>query len=117
MDNRPLILELESFFSALSDGTRLEIALYLRDHEATVQEIASALGKSQSLISHHLSCLRNCGVVNVEKRGKYSVYSLNGEAVRRIINEAIDHVSRHSKSILSCEIVREEKAGKVTQPG
>ncbi|AWR98523.1 ArsR/SmtB family transcription factor [Metallosphaera hakonensis] len=115
MDNRPLIAELESFFSALSDGTRLEITLFLRDREATVQEIANSLGKSQSLVSHHLSCLRNCGVVKVEKKGKYSVYSINGDGVRKIIDEAINHVSSHSKSILSCEIVKGELRDKVPE--
>ncbi|QKQ99005.1 winged helix-turn-helix transcriptional regulator [Metallosphaera tengchongensis] len=109
MSNRPLVLELESFFSALSDETRLEIVLYLMSRDgATVQEISSSLNKSQSLVSHHLSCLRNCGVVTVERRGKFSVYALNGGGVNKILNEAIEHVSKHSKSILSCEIVREE---------
>jgi len=71
VESEPLISELESFFAALADKTRLQITLFLLSKEgATVQEISESLGKSQSLISHHLACLRNCGVVRVEKRGK-----------------------------------------------
>jgi len=56
----PLTNELESLFSALADGTRLRIVLFLLDKgEATVNEISKSLGKSQSLISHHMACLRN----------------------------------------------------------
>jgi DNA-binding transcriptional ArsR family regulator len=105
-----LIGELESFFVALSDRTRLEIVIYLMQREkATVQEISNSLKKSQSLISHHLSCLRNCGIVKVTKSGKFSNYSINGDRVRKIIEEAINHVRDYSKSILSCEVVGEIK--------
>lgn len=107
----PLITELQSFFSALSDATRLEIVLFLlnKDEGATVQEISSSLERSQPLISHHLACLRNCGIVKAERRGKFVFYSLNGKEIRDIISIAIKHSKEHSKSILACDIVKEEK--------
>ncbi|EHP70194.1 MAG: metalloregulator ArsR/SmtB family transcription factor [Metallosphaera yellowstonensis] len=109
VNNEPLLTELESFFSALADRTRLEIVLLLlRKEGASVQDMVKELGKSQSLISHHLSCLRNCGIVKMEKRGKFSVYTLNGETVKDIMRTAIDHVGAHSKSILACDVIREE---------
>ncbi|AEB95271.1 MULTISPECIES: ArsR/SmtB family transcription factor [Metallosphaera] len=107
MENKPLILELESLFSALSDYTRLEIVLLLLEREASVQEISLSLNKSQSLISHHLACLRNCGVVEVKKRGKNSIYSVTND-VKAILDQAISHVSKHSKQILACDIVKED---------
>ncbi|MGC9135136.1 ArsR/SmtB family transcription factor [Caldisphaera sp.] len=112
-NNEPLLSELVSFFTALSDRTRLEIVLFLiKKGEASVQDIANNLGKSQSLISHHLSCLKNCGVVNVDKKGKYSIYVISNKEVKEIIDLAINHVSSYSKSILSCDILREENSRK-----
>ncbi|AWR96735.1 metalloregulator ArsR/SmtB family transcription factor [Acidianus sulfidivorans JP7] len=111
----PLLAELESLFSALSDKTRLEIVLLLMNKEngLTVQDISKSLNKSQSLISHHLACLRNCGVVKVEKRGKFSVYIIYDTHVKDIIKNAIEHSKEYSNSILSCEIIKEEKSNKL----
>ncbi len=106
----PVITEMESFFSALSDSTRLRIVMYLLDKgEATVQELCNGTGRSQPLISHHMACLKNCGVVKWERRGKYVVYSLNDEHVKKIIEETLKHVNKFSQSILSCSVIREEK--------
>lgn len=103
-------------FSSLADRTRLSIVLFLLDKkEATVDEISKKLEKSQSLISHHLSCLRNCGVVKVRKEGKFSYYSLSSDEVIELIKIAINHVRNHSQSILSCEVLEEEKGIKVKQ--
>ena len=107
--NENLLLELEIFFSTLSDKTRLEILLYLLEKEkATVQQISTDLKKSQSLISHHLAYLRNCGIVKVEKNGKYSIYSVSDEDVKEIIQIALKHVKNYSESILSCEVMKEK---------
>ncbi|ARM77043.1 ArsR/SmtB family transcription factor [Acidianus manzaensis] len=108
----PLMTELESLFSALSDATRLRIVFLLlsKDEGFTVQEISKSLDKSQSLISHHLACLRNCGIVKVEKKGKFSVYVISDTHVKNIIRSAIEHSKEYSNSILSCEIIKEEKS-------
>ncbi|AOL16770.1 transcriptional regulator [Sulfolobus sp. A20] len=111
-----LLTELDMLFSSLADRTRLSIVLFLLDKkEATVDEISKKLEKSQSLISHHLSCLRNCGVVKVRKEGKFSYYSLSSDEVIELIKIAINHVRNHSQSILSCEVLEEEKGIKVKQ--
>ncbi|BBG23142.1 hypothetical protein IC006_0426 [Sulfuracidifex tepidarius] len=105
-----LMAELESFFSALSDSTRLRIVMFLlKNGEASVQEICKRVGKSQPLVSHHMACLKNCGVVKWERKGKNVIYKLNDEHVKEIINEALNHVSLFSNSILSCEIIKEER--------
>ncbi len=108
-DRRLLIMALESLFNALSDETRLSIVLLLINHgQLPVQEISRMLGKSQSLVSHHLSCLRNCGVVKVERRGKYSYYSISSEEVAGIVKLAISHAAKYSQSILACDVLNEE---------
>ncbi|GAA5420805.1 arsenic resistance transcriptional regulator ArsR1 [Sulfurisphaera tokodaii] len=106
----PLLTELERLFSALSDRTRLSITLLLLEKgELTVDEISKDLKKSQSLISHHLSCLRNCGIVKVRKDGKYSLYSIASDNVAELIKVAMRIIKDYSESILGCEVLNEEK--------
>jgi DNA-binding transcriptional ArsR family regulator len=112
----PIITELETFFKALADRTRLQIVLFLMDKgEATVMEISENIGKSQSLVSHHLSCLRNCGVVKVNKKGKNSLYSISTEEVREILKTALKHVEKYSQSILACDIIKKENSVSLQQ--
>jgi len=110
MGDEPLLTVLESLFNALADETRLQIVLLLINQGALpVQEISRRLGKSQSLISHHLNCLRNCGVVKVERRGKYSYYFISSEEITNIVKLAMNHAIKYSKSILSCDVLNEER--------
>ncbi len=64
------------FFSGLADETRLRIVRYLLQHPRTVGEIVAALGMSQSRISNQLSCLKWCGYVNAQRRGRNVVYEV-----------------------------------------
>ena len=70
-----------------------------------VSDICKATGKDQSLISHHMSCLRNCGLVNTEKNGKFVVYSIKNEHVSKILDLSDKHVKEMLEGILSCEVV------------
>ncbi len=103
---------LSMFFDALSDPTRIQIVLRLLERgEMTVQEIAGALGKSLSLVSHHLSCLRNCGIVKHRKEGKHVYYSLKHPHVADIIRLAIAHTTDNREGIWSCEVLTRERKG------
>src|SRR5215213_388700 len=50
-------------FHGLSDPTRLAILLQLLDGEQRVTDLVQAVGSSQSNVSNHLACLRECGLV------------------------------------------------------
>jgi len=50
-------------FRALADPTRLAILLALLDDEQRVADLVEAVGTSQSNVSGHLACLRECGLV------------------------------------------------------
>ena len=63
-------------FKALSDPTRREILQLLKDKPLTAGEIAAQFDTSAATISHHLSILRDAGLVSDEKRGKYISLSL-----------------------------------------
>jgi len=62
---------------ALADPDRLRIVRCLRDGPKNVSEIAAALGVLVVNISHHLGVLRQAGLVEDEKQGRYVVYHLH----------------------------------------
>jgi len=63
-------------FKALGDETRLRIIALLQIRELCVCEIMVALGLTQPTTSHHLMILKNAGVVDDRKEGKWVFYRL-----------------------------------------
>lgn len=64
-------------FKALGDPTRREILHILRDGAKTAGEISSHFPMAGATVSHHLSVLREAGLITDDKRGKYIYYELN----------------------------------------
>jgi ArsR family transcriptional regulator len=46
----------------------------------------------QSKVSYHVRKLKDAGLIREEKRGKWSFYSLDQEAVRELLHEAAVHL-------------------------
>ncbi len=65
-----------SLFKALGDPSRRAILDLLRDGDRTAGDIAEALGLPPPTASHHLSLLRNAGLVTSEKDGRFVRYTL-----------------------------------------
>lgn len=59
-----------ALFRSLGDATRLGILLRLAEGEARVVDLVAALGLAQSTVSSHLSCLRDCGLVDSRPEGR-----------------------------------------------
>ncbi len=69
-------------FRALSEPMRLRILNELRrTGEASVGEIAEAIGTSQQNVSKHLSALASEGFVSRRKQGTSSIYSISDPGV------------------------------------
>ena len=67
-----------TFFKCLSDETRLKSLLLLTDGQPLcVCELMLALDLSQPKVSRHLAELRECGLVEGERRGRWVYYSLH----------------------------------------
>lgn len=62
---------------ALADPERLRIVRCLRGGPKNVGEIAGALDALVVNVSHHLGVLRQAGLVEDEKQGRYVVYHLH----------------------------------------
>jgi len=76
------------FFRVLGDPTRLHILELLDGRDLTVSELVAAVGQPQPRVSTHLACLRQCGFVTTERRGKEIVYSLALRGLDRIAAKA-----------------------------
>jgi ArsR family transcriptional regulator len=88
------------WFHALSDETRLEIVAMLSHGERCVCELMDALKAAQSRLSFHLRTLKDAGLVNDRREGRWIYYSLNREAM----NEMGDYLRemRPGKHVGSC---------------
>lgn len=64
-------------WSALSDPTRREILNLLRQRDRTAGEIAAQFALSKATMSHHLSILKQAGLIVGEKQAQTITYSLN----------------------------------------
>jgi len=106
-----LIEARENLFRALADGTRQEILdLLARQGPMNVTELCDKLGREQNLISHHLSCLRNCGLVNVTEKGRFAFYEVRNRNVLKLLGIADKHVKDVLNDVLSCVIVSKRQA-------
>ncbi|SMY13151.1 ArsR/SmtB family transcription factor [Brevibacterium jeotgali] len=64
-------------FHGLSDPRRLAILQHLAAGEHRVRDLTDHLGLAQSTVSAHLSCLRDCGLVESRQEGRASMFSLS----------------------------------------
>lgn len=64
-------------FKALSDPTRRRILDILKAGGRTAGEIGGEFDMTAATVSHHLAVLREAGLVDQDRRGKYLYYELN----------------------------------------
>ena len=69
--------ELTSIFKALSDETRLRIIKLLAQGELCVCDIVAALDMVQPKVSFHLNALKEAGLINDRKAGRWIHYRLD----------------------------------------
>ena len=108
------IKKMESLLMTASDATRLKIMLALLDDdlcchgneghhcddckclscmiEKCVNDIASEINASQSLVSHQLKVLKDADLVATRKEGTRVYYSLKDKHVRMLLGVAYEHV-------------------------
>ena len=68
----------------------------------------SARRQEKTRVLYRTTChaLRNCGLVNTEKDGKFVVYSIKNELISQILDLSDKHVKEMFEGILSCEVVK-----------
>src|SRR5919108_2592145 len=76
---------LAKYFRGFGDPTRLPILALVAEQERSVGELVEALGQPQPKVSNHLACLRWCGFVTAERRGKRVFYRVADARVSEIV--------------------------------
>lgn len=84
-------------FKALSDPTRRKILQLLAERDMTAGEIASCFDMTKPSVSHHLSILKNAGLVDDERRGQNIIYSLNTTIFQQLMQWFFDISGMDSK--------------------
>lgn len=65
-------------FKCLAEETRLQaVALIYQAEELCVCDLCEVLGVSQPKMSRHLKELKNCQIVDADRRGKWVYYRLH----------------------------------------
>jgi len=90
------------FFRALSDSVRLRLLEYLLHEEHTVTECVTKIGLSQGRISTHLSCLADCGYVQVRREGRYAYYQVADPRVADVIHLARSLATDNATALTTC---------------
>src|SRR5215216_1092455 len=99
---------LARLFAAVSEPIRLQLLLLLLDREYSVGELVILTGASQGRVSIHLQCLRHCGFVTSERRGKYVYNQVRDERVRDLVQCAQQLVTEYSAELASCGVLIHE---------
>jgi ArsR family transcriptional regulator len=80
---------------ALGDGNRLRALMALDSGELCVCQIIEILNLAPSTVSKHMSILRQAGLVEARKDGRWMYYRLAGRSASKATREAMKWVRRN----------------------
>ncbi len=89
-------------FRGFADPSRLAILNALRSGPRTVTEVVQATSLTQSNVSNHLACLRDCGLVASEQQGRYVRYRLSDERVAQLLTLADELLADVAQGVYQC---------------
>ena len=81
---------LARFGKALADPTRASILLRLKDGPAYPGDLAEGIGVSRQVLSNHLACLRDCGLVVAEPDGRRVRYELSDGKLAHALDDLLN---------------------------
>lgn len=92
-------------FKALSDINRLKIIDILSCGELCACDLIEGLGLTQPTISHHMKILKQAGLINSMKKGKWTIYSLNKKRFEEL-SVFINHISSDKEDCICKKICK-----------
>ena len=95
-------------FRGFADPTRLAILLALLEGETRVTDLVERVGSSQGNVSGHLSCLKDCGLVEDRPQGRAVYYRLAADQVVTVLRAAEALLAESGHAI---ELCRNYQAG------
>jgi len=100
--------QLMSIVKALDNENRLRILLSLRSGEVCLCQLIEVLELAPSTVSRHVDLLRQAGLVDMRKDGRWHYYRLAGRGASPAVREAIRWVSRSldNESVITADAAR-----------
>jgi ArsR family transcriptional regulator, arsenate/arsenite/antimonite-responsive transcriptional repressor len=87
---------LDKTLRALGDPTRREILRALRGGDLTAGDIAARFPMTAASVSHHLSVLKEAGLVSVERDGRNQIYSLETTVFQDFLQEMVGMLGKET---------------------
>jgi ArsR family transcriptional regulator len=87
-----------ALFHALSDATRLAALEMLRGGEQCVCDLQDTLDVAQSRLSFHLKVLKDAGLVEDRKEGRWSYYTIVPDALAEAHDLVLQFLPKSSTS-------------------
>ena|SRR5579884_1501650 len=105
----PLIELVAQRFRVLGEPMRIKLLDRLREGDATVGELQSALGASQQNVSKHLAILHDAGMVGRAKDGTHVRYSISDPAIFDLCEQVCGGVRRQLEDLST--LLQREQSG------
>ncbi|WAH38125.1 ArsR/SmtB family transcription factor [Alicyclobacillus dauci] len=90
------------FFRGLADPSRLALLFALRLREKTVGMLSEETNLSQSNVSNHLACLKDCGLVVNRQEWRHVYYRIASDKIETLLNLAEEVVAENAQRISDC---------------
>ncbi len=103
------MLEILNITKALSDENRVRALMMLVEGELCVCQIIEMLGLAPSTVSKHMSILRQAGLVETRKDGRWIYYRLanrKAQTVRGILDWLQRHLKNDKKILVDVKQLR-----------
>jgi ArsR family transcriptional regulator len=85
-------MKTNTLLKCIVDDNRRNILKFLGKQEKCVCEIINHLHLEQSLISHHLQILKECGLLQSRQEGKNILYKITNQKINNVLKQ-IDEIS------------------------
>jgi DNA-binding transcriptional ArsR family regulator len=76
--------------NALADESRIRLLMSLNGRELCVCRLVEFIGLSDSTVSKHMSILRQAGLVDTRKKGRWVYYRLADDDSSLLVQKALD---------------------------
>ncbi|PSR30725.1 MAG: transcriptional regulator [Sulfobacillus benefaciens] len=98
---------LAAFWQALSHPIRIKVLESLRaEGPLNVGELVNRLGIGQGHLSNHLACLKSCGLVQTEPRGRFVYYHVSDDRVVQLLDLGSAVLQDHLDGVATCRVVQ-----------
>jgi ArsR family transcriptional regulator, cadmium/lead-responsive transcriptional repressor len=91
------------YFRGLGDVTRVRLLGLLEERgEMSVSELVAALDQAQSKVSNHLACLRWCGFVDAQRKGRAVRYRVADPRVAQLLALGRALLADNAEHVAAC---------------